>query len=146
MRLIARRTVRLLKCEQGIAALEFAVLAPALLALVFSIIVYSIYFTAVIGVRQAAAEGARAAVAGLSSTERVSLAQARALEVMTSYGAMLGGGRQPVITAGAGTTTGTFQVQVSYDMSGSPIMRYGNFIPLPSSNVQASVVVTNGGY
>jgi len=146
MRKSARNMFRLLKCEQGIAALEFVFLAPALLALVFSIIVYSIYFTAVIGVRQAAAEGARAAVAGLSSTERVSLAQARALEVITNYGAMLGGGRQPVITAGAGTTTGTFRVQVSYDMSGSPIMRYGNFIPLPSSNVQASVVVTNGGY
>ncbi|KMS51125.1 pilus assembly protein TadE [Novosphingobium barchaimii LL02] len=146
MRKSARNLFQLLKCEQGIAALEFVFLAPALLALVFSIIVYSIYFTAVIGVRQAAAEGARAAVAGLSSTERVSLAQARAMEVITNYGAMLGGGHQPVITAGAGTTTGTFQVQVSYDMSGSPIMRYGNFIPLPSSNVQASVVVTNGGY
>ncbi|WP_404476290.1 TadE/TadG family type IV pilus assembly protein [Novosphingobium sp. BL-52-GroH] len=146
MRISARTTLRLLKCERGIAALEFVFLAPALLALVFSIIVYSIYFTASIGVGQAAAEGARAAVAGLSGTERIALAQARAGEVIENYRGVLGSTAQPVITAGAGTTTGTFRVQVSYDMSGSPIMRYGNFIPLPSSNVQASVTVTNGGY
>lgn len=146
MRMSARTTLRLLKCERGIAALEFVFLAPALLALVFSIIIYSIYFTASIGVKQAAAEGARAAVAGLSGTERVALAQARAAAVIENYRGVLGSTAQPVITAGAGATTGTFRVQVSYDMSGSPIMRYGNFIPLPSSNVQASVTVTNGGY
>ncbi|MFD2138076.1 TadE/TadG family type IV pilus assembly protein [Novosphingobium resinovorum] len=57
MRMTARTPLRLLKCEKGLAALEFALLAPALLALVFGVIVYSIYFTALIGVRQAAAEG-----------------------------------------------------------------------------------------
>jgi hypothetical protein len=31
-------------------------------------------------------------------------------------------------------------------MSGSPMMRYVNFIPLPSGDVEASVTVTNGGY
>lgn len=146
MRIAAGALVRLLKCDRGIAALEFALLAPALLALAFSIIVYSIYFTALIGVRQAAAEGARAAVAGLSTAERVTLAQTRAQTVIDNYGSLLGGKSRPQITAGAGTTRGTFRVQVSYDMSGSPIMRYGAFIPLPDSNVQASVTVTNGGY
>ncbi len=146
MRRTAGPLVRLLKCEKGIAALEFALLAPALLALAFSIIVYSIYFTAVIGVRQAAAEGARAAVAGLSSAERVTLARSRAQTVIDNYGSLLGGRALPQITAGPGLTAGTFRVQVSYDMSGSAIMRYGSFVPLPNSNIQASVTVTNGGY
>ncbi|MFT4053300.1 MAG: TadE/TadG family type IV pilus assembly protein [Novosphingobium sp.] len=142
----ARTTLRLLKCEKGMAALEFALLAPALLALVFGVIIYSIYFTALIGVRQAAAEGARAAVAGLSLSERVTLAQDRAQAVIDNYGSLLGGKTQPEITAGAGDTSGTFRVDVRYDMSGSPIMKYGNFVPLPDSNVEASVTVTNGGY
>lgn len=121
-------------------------LAPALLFLVFAIIIYSIYFTASMGVRQAASEGARAAVAGLSTGERVALARARAGEVIENYRSVLGSTAQPTITAGAGSTAGTFRVDVSYDMSGSPIRRYVNFIPLPSSNVAASVTVTNGGY
>ncbi|HUD27965.1 MAG TPA: TadE/TadG family type IV pilus assembly protein [Novosphingobium sp.] len=146
MRISARTTRRLLKCDRGIAALEFVFLAPALLFLVFSIIIYSIYFAASIGVRQAASEGARAAVAGLSTAERVSLARTRAGEVIENYRSVLGTTAQPTITAGAGATTGTFRVDVSYDMSGSPIMRYVNFIPLPSSDVEASVTVTNGGY
>lgn len=82
MRMSAGFFTRLLRCTRGMAALEFVFLAPALLLLVFGTIVYSIYFSALIGVRQAAAEGARAAVAGLSSTERASLATARAAAVM----------------------------------------------------------------
>jgi Flp pilus assembly protein TadG len=146
MRISARAIPALLKCDRGIAALEFVFLAPALLFLVFGIIIYSIYFTASIGVRQAASEGARAAVAGLSTAERVTLARARASEVIETYRSVLGRTAQPTITAGAGTTTGTFRVDVSYDMSGSPMMRYVNFIPLPSGDVEASVTVTNGGY
>lgn len=146
MRISARTVPGLLKCDRGIAALEFVFLAPALLFLVFAIIIYSIYFTASMGVRQAASEGARAAVAGLSTPERVALAQARASEVIENYRSVLGNTAQPTITAAAGPTTGTFRVDVSYDMSGTPIMRYVNFIPLPSGDVEASVTVTNGGY
>jgi Flp pilus assembly protein TadG len=145
MRTTARPFGRLLTCERGIAALEFVVLAPVLLLLVFSVIIYSIYFTALLGVRQAAAEGARAAVAGLSTAERTSLATARARQVVDTYGTMLGGGATPVITTTA-QGTGGFSVRVSYNMSGSPIMRFGSFIPLPSPNVEATVTVTNGSY
>lgn len=141
----AVKLLKLLKCERGMAALEFVFLAPALLVLVFGIIIYSIYFSALIGVRQAAAEGARAAVAGLSTSERVELAQTRARQVVEGYGRILGGNTAPVITASS-DGAGVFKVKVSYDMVGSPIMKYGKIVPLPSSIVEASVVVTNGGY
>lgn len=144
--MILRKSAKdLLKCERGMAALEFVFLAPALLALVFGIIIYSLYFSAVIGVRQAAAEGARAAVAGLSTSERIELAQERARQVLDGYGRILGGNTTPLITASS-DGVGAFKVKVSYDMGGSPIMKYGKIVPLPSSNVEASVVVTNGGY
>ncbi len=130
--------------RRGLAALEFALLAPALLMLAFGVIVYSIYFTAVLGVRQAAAEGARAAMAGLSTVERAGLAQTRALQVLSGYDDLLGGSTPQVTALPDGI--GVFRVTVSYDMSSSPIMRYGNFVPLPTSDVRASVMVTNGGY
>jgi Flp pilus assembly protein TadG len=136
---------RFLKCERGVAALEFVILAPVLLTLIFSIFVYSLYFTALIGVRQAAAEGARAAVAGLSASERATLAQTRAQSVITSYGVMLSGAK--IVAAAASSPADTFLVTVTYDMKNAPIMRYGGFVPLPTNKtVSASVTVTNGGY
>ena len=39
--------------KRGMAALEFAFLAPALLSLAFGVIIYSIYFMAALGVRNA---------------------------------------------------------------------------------------------
>ena len=135
---------RLTSCKRGMAALEFVFLAPALLMLVFGIIVYSLYFTAVLGVRQAASEGARAAVAGLSPPERAQLAVSRATQVLTNYGSLLNGSSPRIVAAPDGL--GVFRVTVSYDLSGSAIMRYGNFVPLPTSDVRATVAVTNGGY
>lgn len=135
---------RLRDCTRGIAALEFVFLAPALLMLAFGVVVYSLYFTALLGVRQAAAEGARAAVAGLSTTERVQLAQTRATAVLTGYSSFLTGSTPTV--AAAADSTGVLRVTVSYDLKNSPIMQYGSFIPLPNSLIQASVFVTNGGY
>lgn len=139
---------RLLKCYRGIAALEFVLLAPALLTLIFGVFVYSLYFSASAGVKQAAAEGARAAVAGLSTAERTQIATARAGQVIKNYASVLGTSADPVITteAGAGGNAGTFTVTVSQDMSESPIRKYVKFIPLPSEIVTASVTVTNGGY
>lgn len=136
---------RIRTCDRGIAALEFALLAPALLMLVFAIVIYSLYFSSLLGVRHAAVEGARAAVAGLSTAERSSLAQSRAQAVINGYGALLSSGHAAVITAGP-DGTGTFRVRVSYDMSGSVIMHYAGFIPLPSSTISASIIVTNGSY
>ncbi len=139
------RLSNLLRCKSGMAALEFAVLAPALLMLVFSVIVYSIYFTSLYGVRHAASEGARAALAGLSADERSTLAEERAHEVIVNYSAVMGNSQEVSIdTASEGSDV--FTVTVSYDMSGSPIMKYAGFIPLPSSTVESTMKVTNGSY
>lgn len=146
LRRSARAYRLLLKCGRGVAALEFVLVAPALLMLAFGIIVYTTYFTASVGVRQAAAEGARAAVAGLSASERVTLAETRAREVIANYRFVLGSAKQPVVTAAPGATLGTFKVTVGYDMTGTPVMMYGSFIPVPAKNITASVTVTNGGY
>lgn len=139
------RRPRVLACQKGMAALEFALIAPALLMLVFAIIIYSFWFSALLGVRHAAAEGARAAMAGLSASERATLARTRAQAVIDGYGTLLSSGGTPDIQAQA-DGTGLFKVQVRYDMSGSALMRYGNFIPLPSTTLGATVIVTNGSY
>ena len=137
--------LRLLHCQKGIAALEFALVAPALLMLIFAIIIYSFWFSALMGVRHAATEGARAAMAGLSTAERTTLARARAQAVIDGYGTLLSSGGAPQIEAGA-DGSGMFRVEIRYDMGGSALMRYASFIPMPSTTLAATVIVTNGSY
>lgn len=59
-----------LACRRGGAAVEFAILAPALLALVAGGIFYSRWFTVASQTQNLASDGARAAVAGLDDDER----------------------------------------------------------------------------
>jgi hypothetical protein len=59
-----------LGCRRGGAAVEFAILAPALLALVAGGIFYSRWFTVASQTQNLASDGARAAVAGLNDDER----------------------------------------------------------------------------
>ncbi|WP_031303940.1 TadE family protein [Sphingobium quisquiliarum] len=139
------RSRPMLACEKGMAALEFALVAPALLMLVFAIIIYAFWFSALMGVRHAAAEGARAAMAGLSTAERTTLARERAQTVIDGYGSLLSSGSAPRIEAAA-DGTGMFRVRVRYDMSGSALLRYAAFIPMPSTSIDATVLVTNGSY
>lgn len=142
---IGARLRRLGRSESGVAAVEFAIVSPVLLMMVFAVIVYSIYFSAFLGVRQAAAEGARAAMAGMSTAERSQLAIARATAVMSGYTPLIGATAQPVITA-TQQGTGLLKVTVTYNIAGSPILGYGTFVPLPTTTIQSYVVVANGSY
>lgn len=136
---------RLSRSEDGLSAVEFAIIAPILLMLVFGIIIYSIYFAAFLGVRQAAAEGARAAMAGLSSSERTQLATDRATAVIAAYQPLLGSTSQANVSASA-QAGGLFKVSVTYDISNSPIMKYGGLLPMPGKTIKSDVTVANGSY
>ncbi len=144
-KILVPKILGLAASQAGLAAVEFALLAPVLLALIFAIIIYSLYFTAYMGVRQAAAEGARAAVSGMSTAERSQLAVAQAQTVLAGYGSLLGTGAAPVITAQA-DGTGLFAVTITYNIGSSPIMQYGALLPMPSSTITYKVIIANGSY
>jgi len=66
-------TPRFLSCRRGGAAVEFAILAPVLLSLVAGGIFYSRWFTVASQTQNLASDGARAAVAGLDDSERLTI-------------------------------------------------------------------------
>jgi len=127
--------------EAGAAAVEFALLVPLLLAIVFGIITYSLYFTVQIAVTEAAAVGARAAVAGLDCTERTNLATMAVTTYFNEYGGFLGAAQPTHPVCG----TGTFQVTVSYDIASLNLGIMSGFVPVPSGNPTATVTVSTGG-
>jgi Flp pilus assembly protein TadG len=129
----------------GLAAVEFAMLAPVLLMLIFAIIIYSLYFATYMGVRQATMEGARAAMMGMSTAEREQLATTQVTTVLAAYGSLLGTNAAPQITTQV-PGTGLFEVTVSVNIAGSPILSYATFLPMPSTTISYQVIVANGSY
>ena len=67
--MLARRNICARAADQGAAAVEFALVVPILVFLLFGIIDYGLYFTNSLSVRAGASEGARqASVGNFSST------------------------------------------------------------------------------
>src|SRR5437870_3837392 len=98
---------RMLKDHAGVAAVEFAIVLPMFLALLFGIITYGSYLAAVHGVQQIAAEAARAALAGISDGERASLAQANITSNVSWY-PLLSSSRLKLENAATDESTRTF--------------------------------------
>lgn len=65
---------KLMTCRRGASAVEFAIIAPMFLMIFLSMIGYGIYLSAATSVQQITEDAARAAIAGLSKTERQQLA------------------------------------------------------------------------
>ena len=107
---------RFARCIRAASAVEFAMLLPLFLVLVFGIVVFGAYLTMVHGVQQLAAEAARSSVAGLSEVERVSLAENYVTTNAGSY-PLLQPGHLTVSAATSGSDV--FVVTVNYDASGS---------------------------
>ena len=66
--------LQLIRCRSGASAVEFSLTFPLFLIVIFGIVVFGAYLAMVHGVQQLAAEAARSSVAGLSDSERNSLA------------------------------------------------------------------------
>lgn len=131
--------------EEGVAALEFAIVAPLFLALVFGIIVYGIYFTIWIAVTEAASEGARASVAGLDTAERITLATDEVTNFFTAYGPMLSLSHATILAQQVPGNAGAFEVAVTYDFSSMGLGTLAGLLPVPTATPTATVIVSNGG-
>jgi Flp pilus assembly protein TadG len=70
---------------RGTVSIEFAVLLPIFLAILFGIIVFGIQYATRIALTYAASEGGRAAVAGLSAGESQTLATTAINNALTAF-------------------------------------------------------------
>ncbi len=129
--------------RRGVAALEFALLAPALLLLTLGGIFFGFYVVVCLAVTQVAGEAARASVAGLTAPERSQLAQASAAVQLASYGPLLLPSLATVTAQPVAGNPLLFQVSVTYNFlaGGLPAL-----LPVPVSNPSATAVVSCGGY
>lgn len=131
--------------QGGAIAVEFAIIAPVFLMMVFGIIMYGSYLAVIHGVQQLAAEAARSSVAGLSESERSSLANSYIIGNVNSY-PLINPARLTVNAATSGSDANVFIVSVNYDASGMFIYSLPTFVPAPSSTIVRSAAIPRGGY
>ncbi len=136
---------RLLQDRAAASAVEFALVFPLFIILLFGIIVYGTYLATIHGVQQLAAEAARSSIAGLTDSERASLAQ-NYVTANVSYYPFISPGRLSVSAAPSPSDDTVFVVTVSYDDSASFIFSLPSIIPMPASDIVRSAVIPRGGY
>jgi len=134
-----------LQPDSGLAAMEFVLVAPLFVMLVFATALFGIYFGTWLAVSNAAAESARASIAGLSTTERAGLAEKTAKTIFAGYAPTFNWDKVKTFQAAAvAGSPNLFQVSITYDLSGLKILPLSNL--LTDDSLTATSVVPNGGY
>ncbi len=131
--------------RSGASAVEFALVLPAFLAIIFGIVMFGSYLAVVHGVQQLAAEAARSSVAGLSEGERSSLANNYVTSNVGSY-PLITPARLTVNAATSPSDANVFVVTVNYDASGMFFYSLPSFVPSPPTHVVRSAAIPRGGY
>ena len=134
------------RSNDGTAAVEFALVLPVFLVLLLGILAYGVYFAAAHSTAQLAAEAARASVAGLTDTERATIAKASVANNVGNYGVLLDPAKVTVEAAALPDDVTEFRVAVRYDASLLPIWSFTPFLPLPSQVIEQAAIIKRGGY
>lgn len=134
---------RMRRDTDGAAALEFAIIAPLFFLTIFTMIGYGIYLSATHAVQQIAADAARTAVAGLSSTERKSLAQSFIQSSTLDY-PFINKTKLTVDVADDVQNLNQFTVTIVYDSSELPIWKLFSFA-LPDEEIKRYATIRLGG-
>lgn len=124
--------------EEGTVSIEFAVLLPVFLALLFGLVVFGIQYSTRIALTYAAGEGGRAALAGLSDDERQSLALGAVERVLNSLSPLVNPAQADVKVTFASQSQGE-EVTVSIAYSDN---RFASLPFVPTMNDQAPVEVS----
>ena len=131
-----------LQCRSGASAVEFAIIGPAFIVLLMGIMSYGGYFWLAHAVQQLANDSARAAVAGLSASERQSLAQSTINSEVQSYAFLNASSATVSVTS----QTNAMTVSVAYNASNTPFFSLSGLVPMPSSTISRDATIKLAGY
>ncbi len=130
------------KARGGNVAIEFAMIAPVLIAMLLGIVSYGGYFFLAHSLQEIANDSARAAIAGLTATERQQLAQSQMTADLSQYSIFSTSSANLSYNS---DSTG-YTVSISYDASKSGFWSASGFIPMPSPTIVSTAAIKLGGY
>lgn len=126
----------------GAAAVEFAFVGPLLVLMLCGIMGYGGYFWISHAVQQVANDAARAALAGLTLTEREALAREVLADEIDDYAYLDPSNAVARVVGQEHTVT----VEIVYDASSSGFWALRQIVPMPSPSVTRTATVRLGGY
>jgi Flp pilus assembly protein TadG len=128
-----------LRNDKGTVAIEFAFVLIVFLTILFGIVAFGFQFAARIALSYAVAEGGRSAVAGLSSAERQSLAEAAVTRVLTSFSPLLDPTKAVISVTSEGETSNGEAILIAVTYNDS---RFNVFPFMPNLNATRAVETT----
>ena len=128
--------------ESGAVAVEFAITGPLFLMLLIGILVWGQYFWVSHTVQQLANDAARAALAGLSTAERESLARATLTAEVADYPSLRPEAAAVIVDNQADRLT----VSIRYDTAQDAFRAFDGLVPTPPTTVLRQASVRLGGY
>ncbi len=135
---MTRLTRAFIRDESGATAVEFVLVLPILLTMIFGIICFGQYFAIANSLQQLAAEAARSSAMGITEAERRTLAET----FITNAGArftFLGPDKvAETITMLSAAEPHGIEVSLSYDLQGSAVDLAGGFIGFDVSTLTRS--------
>lgn len=134
---LQHRFSRFRRDPSGAVAIEFVLIAPILLTLLFGIVTLGYFMGVSHSVSQLAAGAARTSVAGLDQTERASLANAYLDEAGSRYPLLVADAVTSTVTFDSGVTDGV-TVAVSYAVDGSILDIANNFLGLGIATIEGN--------
>ena len=126
------------------SAVEFALISPLFILLLFGMVAYGIYLGASHSVQQIAADAARAAVAGLDAGERQAIVS-RYIDAHGSGYPLVDPTKLSIVATDDPAGDGEFTVALSYDASALPVWDLLPALPLPGRTIVKRSVVRIGG-
>ncbi|KTT99457.1 hypothetical protein NS355_06525 [Sphingomonas yabuuchiae] len=130
----------LLRDRRGAALIEFALVLPILLTMLMGIVSFGEYFLTAHLVQQAANDAARAALAGMSATERKGIAVDTAKRMIDSTGILRSSRGQ----VDAVEVDNMITVSIRYDATSDPLLNLP-FVPTPGRTMTARGIAMIGG-
>jgi Flp pilus assembly protein TadG len=134
----------LTKCRRGSTAVEFAMLMPIFVMMMFGIVVFGSYLAVTHGVQQLAAEAARSSIGGLTDTERSTLASSYVSQNAASY-PLINPAHVSVNAAASPASSNVFLVTVNYDASDMFIYSLPAVLA-PPTQITRTAAVPYGGF
>lgn len=132
------------QAEGGTAAVEFALVCPILMVLLFGIIVMGAFAATINGLEQLAAGAARTTVAGLTDAERARLASQYVGASLASYPFLSRSALSATVSSDAAASTCT--VSLAYHTSAVPILQVArSLVPALPATVVRTAIVPQGG-
>lgn len=125
--------------DDGAAAVEFALVVPLLLILVFGMITYGYLLSFRQGMSQGASEGARAGAVWAAAyqttqdSDRIAAAKTQVDNALSSYGVSCASGATCNVTIAPCGNAKCVTVQVTYPYGTDPLTPSFPFVPLPDT-------------